>query len=140
MLIAVLALQFVALLAIAVLFLRKTPLAQQDPALLGLPDQLARLVAEEGRRTREDNATAAAGLRNEVVGSISTLGEGLKSDLRNFREDNTVARHSGSAGTARSARRKSRSAARSSSATITISIGPLRARRLAGWAPGRITR
>jgi len=91
MLIAVLALQFVALLAIAVLFLRKTPLAQQDPALLGLPDQLARLVAEEGRRTREDNATAAAGLRNEVVGSISTLGEGLKSDLRNFREDNTVA-------------------------------------------------
>src|SRR5580698_8470156 len=91
MLIAVLALQFVALLAIAALFLRKTPPAQPDPALVGLPDQLARLVGEEARRTREDNAAAATRLRNEVVGSISTLGEGLKFDLRSFREDNTAA-------------------------------------------------
>jgi DNA recombination protein RmuC len=90
MIIAVLALQFIVLLAIAALFLRKTPSVQQDPTLAALPGQLTRLVADESRRTREDNAAAATGLRNEVVAGISTLGESLKSDLRSFREDNTA--------------------------------------------------
>jgi len=91
MLIAVLVLQFVLLLAVIALFMRKTPPAQPDPVLTGLPDQLSRLVAEESRRTREDNAAAATALRNEVIAGISTLGEGLKSDLRSFRQDNTAA-------------------------------------------------
>jgi DNA recombination protein RmuC len=90
MLIAVLALQIVALLAVIALFLHKTPAPQPDPALAGLPDQLSRLIADEARRTREDSAAAATGLRNEVIAGISTLGESLKSDLRSFREDNTA--------------------------------------------------
>jgi DNA recombination protein RmuC len=90
MLIAVLALQCVVLVAIAVLFLRKTGAAPQDPALTALPGQLSSLIAEEGRRTREDNSTSATGLRSEVLTGISTLGQGLKEDLRSFREDNTT--------------------------------------------------
>jgi DNA recombination protein RmuC len=89
MLIAVLALQILLTVVVIALFLRRPP-AVSDPALAALPDQLGRLIAEESRRTREDNTGAAAGLRTEVLTGISTLGQGLKDDLRSFREDNTT--------------------------------------------------
>jgi len=90
MLIALLVLQSIVLLVIIALFLRKPVAAEPDPRLAQLPDQLTRLIADEARRTREDNAAAAAALRNEVIGSIVVLGQGLKDDLKNFREDNTT--------------------------------------------------
>ncbi len=90
MLIALLVLQLIVLIAILALFLRKPVAAESDPRLVQLPDQLTRMIADEGRRTREDNAAAAAALRNEVIASIVTLGQGLKDDLKNFREDNTT--------------------------------------------------
>jgi DNA recombination protein RmuC len=90
MLIAVLVLQSILFIAILALFLRKPAPAQPDPRLVQLPDQLSRLIADEARRTREDNATAATALRNEVIGSIATLGQGLKDDLKAFRADNTT--------------------------------------------------
>jgi DNA recombination protein RmuC len=82
--------QFVVLVAVVVLLLRKPAAPSLDPRFEQLPEQLARLVADEARRTREDNAASAAGLRNEVIGSIATLGQSLKEDLKNFREDNTA--------------------------------------------------
>jgi len=88
--IALLVLQVVVLVAVLVLFLRRPPVAQQDPRLIELPGQLSRLIADEARRTREDSATASTALRNEVVGAISTLGQSLKDDLRSFREDNSA--------------------------------------------------
>jgi DNA recombination protein RmuC len=90
MLIALLVLQSIVFLAILALFLRKPMAAEPDPRLAQLPDQLTRLVTDEARRTREDNTASAAALRNEVIGSIVTLGQGLKDDLKNFREDNTA--------------------------------------------------
>jgi DNA recombination protein RmuC len=90
MLIAIIALQILVLLAVAALFLRKAAAPAQDPALTALPDQLARMVADEARRTREDHAGTATALRGEVIAGISTLGQGLKDDLRTFREDNTA--------------------------------------------------
>src|SRR5665213_1566079 len=91
MLIALLILQSVALLAILALSLRKTSgVSETDPRLAQLPEQLSRLIAEEARHTREDNATAAAALRSEVVSNIATLGQGLKDDLKTFREDNST--------------------------------------------------
>jgi DNA recombination protein RmuC len=89
MLIAVLVLQFVALAVLLALIARK-PAAIADPRLTALRDQLTRLIADEARRTREDQAAASAALRNEVIGSISTLGQTLKSDLKSFRDDNTA--------------------------------------------------
>ena len=80
MLIALLALQFVALMVLLALYLRKPSAAEADPRLGQLPEQLTRLIADEARRTREDNTTAATSLRNEVIGSIATLGQGLKED------------------------------------------------------------
>ena len=90
MLIAVLILQAIVFAAIFALFLRKPVAAEPDPRLAQLPDQLTRLIADEARRTREDNTAAAAGLRHEVIDSIATLGQSLKDDLKNFREDNTA--------------------------------------------------
>jgi len=89
MLTTILALQLLALVAIAVLLLRRTA-AGSDPRLVQLPDQLTRLVADEARHTREDNGVSAAALRNEVIGSIATLGQSLKDDLKSFRDDNTA--------------------------------------------------
>jgi DNA recombination protein RmuC len=88
--IAILALQCIVLLALAALMLRRSQVNPQDPALTALPGQISALIAEEGRRTRGDNAASAAALRNEVLTGISTLGHGLKEDLRSFREDNTA--------------------------------------------------
>ena len=90
MLIALLVLQSIVFLAILALFLRKPMAAEPDPRLAQLPDQLTRLITDEARRAREDNTASAAALRNEVIGSIVTLGQGLKDDLKNFREDNTA--------------------------------------------------
>jgi DNA recombination protein RmuC len=90
MLVALLVVQFVVLLAVVMLLVRKPPAAEPDPRLAQLPDQLARLIADEARRTREDSASSAAALRNEVIGSIATLGLGLKEDLKSFREDNSA--------------------------------------------------
>jgi DNA recombination protein RmuC len=90
MLIAILVLQCIVLLALLALFLRKPIAAEPDPRLAQLPDQLSRLIADEARRAREDNAASAAALRNEVIGSIVTLGQGLKDDLKDFREDNSA--------------------------------------------------
>ena len=88
MLIALVALQFVALVILVALYLRKPSAAEADPRLAQLPEQLSRLVSDEARRTREDNAGAATALRNEVIGGIAILGQGLKDDLKSFREDN----------------------------------------------------
>jgi DNA recombination protein RmuC len=90
MLTAVLALQFILVIAIIALFLRKPTALQPDPTLTALPDRLARLISDEARRAREDHSGTAAALRTEVVTGISTLGQSLKDDLRSFREDNTV--------------------------------------------------
>ena len=91
MLIALLVVQFVVLLAVCALASSQAGTrADSDPRLAQLPEQLSRLIADEARRTREDSAASAAALRNEVVGSIATLGQGLKDDLRSFREDNTA--------------------------------------------------
>jgi DNA recombination protein RmuC len=91
MLIAVLALQIILVVAIIAVFLRKPPAARIDPTFAALPDQLGRLVTEEARQTRADQASSAAALRGEVLGQISTLGSGLKADLHSFRTDNTAA-------------------------------------------------
>ena len=86
---ALIILQFVTLLAVIFLLLRKSAPAAQDPRLTELPDKLNRLITDEARRTREDSAASAADLRKEVVGNIATLGQTLKQDLQSFREDNT---------------------------------------------------
>ena len=90
MLIALLVLQSIVLLALLALFLRKPAAAEPDPRLAQLPDQLSRLIADEARHTREDNATSATALRNEVIRTIATLGQSLKDDLKSFREDNVA--------------------------------------------------
>ncbi|HWB32321.1 MAG TPA: DNA recombination protein RmuC [Acidobacteriaceae bacterium] len=91
MLLALVILQAVAVLLLLVLSLRKPKAGEADPGLSHLPEQLSRLVSDEARRTREDNAGSAAQLRKEVIESIATLGAGLKDDLKSFREDNTTA-------------------------------------------------
>jgi DNA recombination protein RmuC len=90
MLTLLLVVQVAVLLAVVALLVRKPAAAELDPRLMQLPEQLSRLIAEEGRRTREDNAASAAALRGEVIGSVTTLGQNLKDDLRSFREDNTA--------------------------------------------------
>jgi DNA recombination protein RmuC len=90
MLIAILVLQIAVLLALLALLLRKPMAAAPDPRLAQLPDQITRLIADEGRRSREDNAASATALRHEVVGSMVTLGQSLKDDLNGFRSDNTA--------------------------------------------------
>ena len=87
---ALILLQFVTLLAVIYLLLRKSAPAAQDPRLTELPDKLNRLIAEEARRTRDDSSNSATELRKEVVSNIATLGDTLKHDLQNFRDDNTA--------------------------------------------------
>jgi DNA recombination protein RmuC len=79
MLVVLAVLQVVVLLAVVALLMRRPAAPAPDPRLAQLPEQLSRLIAEEGRA-----------LRNEVIGSIATLGQGLKEDLRSFREDNAA--------------------------------------------------
>jgi DNA recombination protein RmuC len=90
MLLAIFALQFVLLIALAALFLRKPAATESDPRLVQFPEQLSRLITDEARQTREDNAASAAALRKEVIASVATLGQSLKDDLKSFREDNTT--------------------------------------------------
>src|ERR1700678_3733218 len=90
MLVALLVVQFVVLLAVVALLLRKSAAAEADPRLAQLPEQLSRLIADEARHSREDSAASAAGLRKEVIDSVATLGQSLKDDLKSFREDNTA--------------------------------------------------
>jgi len=87
---ALILLQFVTLLAVIYLLLRKSAPAAPDPRLTELPDKLNRLIAEEARRTRDDSSNSATELRKEVVSNIATLGDTLKHDLQNFRDDNTA--------------------------------------------------
>jgi DNA recombination protein RmuC len=90
MLPVILIVQFIVLLAVVTLYVRKAPAGEADPRLTQLPEQLTRLIADEARRGREDNAAAATALRNEVIQNIATLGQTLKGDLKNFREDNAA--------------------------------------------------
>jgi DNA recombination protein RmuC len=85
---ALLILQIVTILAVIYILLRKPAPIAQDPRLTDLPEKLTHLIAEEGRRIREDSSTSAADLRKEVVGNITTLGQTLKQDLQSFRDDN----------------------------------------------------
>ena len=87
---ALILLQFVTLLAVIFLLLRKSAPVAQDPRLTELPDKVNRLIADEARRTREDSAASATILRNEVIGNIATLGNTLKHDLQSFRDDNAA--------------------------------------------------
>jgi len=108
MLIVLLAIQAVTLIALLVLLLRKPATATEaaDPRLAqllaaDLPAQLTRLDAHftgldnhlrgELSQLRTDNATASAALRGEVLTSINTLGETLRTGLEGFRADNTTA-------------------------------------------------
>ena len=95
MFILLLAFQAITLLALVVLLLRKAPTqpeAAVDPRLVALltadiPSQIARLDARfssveahlrgELAQLRHDSATASAGLRQEVLTGINTLGETL---------------------------------------------------------------
>ena len=104
MLLVLLALQLIILLAVAALFLRKPSAPVQDPRQLQLPDQLTRLEAQferqltqirtelaaEASTTRAANDQAAAALRAEVLGTISTLTQTLTHGLETFRTDNTA--------------------------------------------------
>jgi DNA recombination protein RmuC len=91
MLVAVVVMQFVLLLLVCAMLLRRPAAAPLDLRLERLPDQVSSLVSEEARRTRGDSAVSAAALRNEVIGSVALLGQGLKEDLKSFREDNGLA-------------------------------------------------
>jgi len=109
MLLVLLAIQIITLLALIALWLRKPSAAIETPAdprlqqLLAadLPSQLTRLDAHfagldahlrgELAQLRQDNAAAGASLRGEVLTSINTLGETLRSGLEGFRADNTAA-------------------------------------------------
>jgi len=89
--IALLILQALVLAVAVALLLRKPPPAQADPRLTQLPDQLSRLIADEASRTRKDNEAAAAALRGEVIGNLTTLGSTLKTELAKFGGDNSAA-------------------------------------------------
>jgi len=53
--------------------------------------QLRGDTAQEAERGREASNAASAALRNEVLGNINTLGETLRSGLKDFRGDNNEA-------------------------------------------------
>ena len=89
--IALLILQALVLAVAVALLLRKPPPAQADPRLTQLPDQLSRIIADEASRTRKDNEAAAAALRGEVIGNLTTLGSTLKTELAKFGGDNSAA-------------------------------------------------
>jgi DNA recombination protein RmuC len=103
------ALLFAILIAVAMLFLRKTKAPVTDSRLLQLPDQLTRVdaraealdrhlrealeglrheMATEAQRGRQASAADAVALRNEVAASIALLGTTLNTGLNNFRGDN----------------------------------------------------
>jgi len=106
---ALLAIQALTLLAVIMLLLRKATVpaaVTEDPRLAqllaaDLPSQITRLDARfssvdahlrgELAQLRNDSATASAALRGEVLTSINTLGETLRSGLEGFRADNTTA-------------------------------------------------
>ncbi|MDE3105394.1 MAG: DNA recombination protein RmuC [Acidobacteriota bacterium] len=112
MLPALLALAALNLLCLIALLLRKPPVPEQDPRLAQIPEQITRLEAHfqgldhhlrsELALLRADSATqaqharaaadaAAAALRTEVTGAITTLGTTLTTGLESFRQDNTNA-------------------------------------------------
>jgi DNA recombination protein RmuC len=108
MLIALVGLQILLVVGVAVLLLRRQAVAEQDPRLAQLPEQIARLdaradavrdslgqmrteIADEARRTREANAADFGTLRTEIAGSIRDVGQILKADLNSFREDTRAA-------------------------------------------------
>ena len=101
MLIAIVALQLVALIAMLVLIFRKSASAsgsgvaefadrfdRLDFSFREAVDSMRTGTLDEATRTRSENAGAAAELRKEVLGSITTLGGTLRDSLNNFREDN----------------------------------------------------
>jgi DNA recombination protein RmuC len=105
MLPALILLQIVVLLAVAALLLRRQSASEPDPRLTQLPEQLTRLdgfvrdalaqvrqeIPAEAARSRRESFEAAAELRREVLGSITTLGGTLKAGFDGFRADNTAA-------------------------------------------------
>ena len=101
MLAALLVLQVLLIVLVAFALLRRGT-AGQEPATAELAGQLGRLEAylresvndlrrqmpEESLRTRRESAEAAAGLRTEVIGCMTTLGNTLREGLDGFRSDN----------------------------------------------------
>jgi DNA recombination protein RmuC len=104
-----LALLFLILIAIGILFLRKPEMPATDARLLQLPDQLTRVdaradaldrhvrealegmrrdFAADAQRGREADAAEAVALRKEIASSIALLGTTLNSGLDGFRGDN----------------------------------------------------
>jgi DNA recombination protein RmuC len=102
-------LQIVTLLVVIFLLFRKQAAPVQDPRVAQIPDQLAALttrqqatdehirnsfaqmrndISNEAERTRKANEEAFAGLRTEVTGIITTLGQTLNTGLADFRGDN----------------------------------------------------
>ena len=111
MLIVLLVLQFLILLVLIALLLRKQVVAAPDPRTAQLPDSIARLdargdasdahiraafgqmreeIAAEARRTRDASGADFGALRTEITGSITTLGSTLHTGLDAFRTDNAV--------------------------------------------------
>jgi DNA recombination protein RmuC len=105
MLAALLALQILTLIALAIVALRKpaSPAAAADPRLdillaADLPSQLTRLDSRSELldshlrssldASRTENATSAASLRAEVLASIDRFANTLAASLDNFRADN----------------------------------------------------
>lgn len=101
--------QFLILIAVVVLLLRKQQTQAQDPRLAQLPDQLTRLearnqaldehirnafsqmrsdIAEEAERTRKASAVDFGSLRTEVTRNIAELSQILQTGLGGFRSDN----------------------------------------------------
>ena len=106
-------LQVIALVMVAALWFRRPApspaVAELDPRLAQLPEQLARVDARadaldghvraafaqmrtelgaEAHTTREANGVASAALRREITQSVSTLGTALHAGLDGFRADN----------------------------------------------------
>ena len=105
MLPAVIVLQVLLLIAVAVLLLRKPPAsAAPDPRQLQLPDQIARVdafvrdaisqlrqdIPAEASLSRKESSEAAANLRRELIETVATLGGTLKQGLEDLRADNTA--------------------------------------------------
>src|SRR5580692_1262528 len=109
----ILILQFVTLVAVVFLLVRKSPAPQQDPRLVQLadtlPTQLIRLDARsealdhhlrkelaqlrtdhaaEASRTRDSAATDFTNLRSEITNNIAELSNLLNTGLNGFRSDN----------------------------------------------------
>jgi len=101
MMTALLVLQVLLIVLVCFALFRSRP-GGQDAAVAELAGHLGRLdgylresladlrrqTPEEAARTRRENAEAAAGLRTEVVGCMTTLGNMLRDGLDGFRGDN----------------------------------------------------